>query len=117
MIALSSAEAELYALVRRATAAVGLQSLAEDLGSQLGVRIMIDASATLSIVRRQGLGKLRHVNTRYLWIQQKVAEGEVKVMKIDGVNNLANGLTKHVSAAMMRQFCDGIALREPDEKG
>ena len=32
VIVLSSAEAELYALVRGATAAVGLQSLAEDMG-------------------------------------------------------------------------------------
>ena len=37
-------------------------------------------------------------------------------MKIEGINNLANALTKHVSAALLRQFCDGISLVTHDEK-
>ena len=50
-IALSSAEAELYALTKCASQALGMTSLASDFGDELKVDISTDASATLAIVQ------------------------------------------------------------------
>ena len=69
-IALSSAEAELYALVAASAEALGLQAYAVDLGMSLTPRIMTDASAALGIAQRRGLGKVRHVQTQALWVQE-----------------------------------------------
>ena len=71
-VAMSSAEAELYSLTKGAAVALGMLSLCRDLGMGLKAAVHSDASATLSIVQRQGLGKLRHVNVQYLWVQENV---------------------------------------------
>ena len=53
-IAQSSAESELLAIVRAATEALGMISLAADLGIDLTARIHVDASAALGILERRG---------------------------------------------------------------
>ena len=44
-----------------------------------------DSSAAKSFVARRGLGKMRHIEVRNLWLQQEVAEGKVKVVKVRGI--------------------------------
>ena len=50
VIATSSGEAELYALNRAAAEALGIQSLAKDLGIELSICIEIDALTTMGII-------------------------------------------------------------------
>ena len=54
-IALSSGEAELGGICRGASIALGLQSLASDLGIKLHLEILTDATAAIGICRRRGL--------------------------------------------------------------
>ena len=56
-----------------------------------------DASASLAIVGRRGLGKLRHLDTNYLWIQEKAAKGDLNFKKVFGVDNGADLFTKSLS--------------------
>ena len=65
VIALSSAESEYYALTKCAAQSMGLQSLMKDLGVDLSIRVMTDASAAKAIACRRGLGKVRHIATRF----------------------------------------------------
>ena len=58
---------------------------------------MGDASAALAIVARWGLGKLRHLDTNYLWIQEKAAKGDLNFKKVAGVDNGADLFTKTLS--------------------
>ena len=37
---------------------------------------------------------MRHIDTNQLWVQDKVANKEIDVMKVPGEDNLADGLTK-----------------------
>ena len=69
---MSSGEAELYSLTKGASQTLGLMSLARDFGLELGGQLHTDANATLGIIQREGLGKLRHVNVQYLWIQDRI---------------------------------------------
>ena len=71
-IALSSGEAELGGICRGASNALGLQSLARDLGILLDVEILTDATAAIGICRRRGLGKIRHLHVADLWIQDRL---------------------------------------------
>ena len=68
-IALSSGEAEYNALVKAAAEGIGLQSILRDLGFETSVEVYTDSSATKSIASRIGVGKVRHIHTKLLWIQ------------------------------------------------
>ena len=67
VIALSSADVELYALLKGAGQVLGLKSMGWDFGDDLSARLWSDASAAIVISQRCGLGQLRHIQTQYLW--------------------------------------------------
>ena len=99
-VALSSAEAEFYAMIEAVTRAKGLQNLARDVGfSDLVsvIRLGTDSDAAKSFVNRRGLGKMRHIEVRNLWLQKEVAEGNVVVVKVMGTKNPADLMTKELS--------------------
>ena len=93
--ALSSGEAEFYGVVRGAGHGLGFQALLRDLGITAKLRLWTDSSAALGICSRQGLGKLRHIDTHTLWVQQAVRSGRFELKKIKGNENPADLLTKH----------------------
>ena len=68
VVALSSAEAELYGLVRASAESPGLIAM---YGTHMNGVILGDANAALAIVANRGLGKLRHLHTNHLWIQEQ----------------------------------------------
>ena len=72
VIALSSGEAELYALVKAAAQAKGLTSLLWDYGHHVDTTVHTDSTAALGIVHRKGLGKTTHIEGQYFWVQEKV---------------------------------------------
>ena len=94
-IALSSGEAEFAGVLRGAGQGLGFQSLLKDLGIEVPLRVWTDSSAAIGICSRQGLGKLRHLDTHTLWIQQAVRSGRVDLRKVLGEENPADLLTKH----------------------
>ena len=75
VIALSSGEAEFYALTKASAMAMGARALLEDLGITLKIRVLTDATTGKAIASRRGLGKVRHIATHELWIQDKVMRG------------------------------------------
>ena len=66
LIALSSAEAELYSILKGVSEALGYASMHADWGQQMSCEAKADASAALGIIARRGLGKLSHIDTTYL---------------------------------------------------
>ena len=71
----------------------------EHLALHWGSRVCLqtwDSSAAIGICSRQGLGKLRHIDTQTLWIQEKVRLKEVIIKKVRGECNPADPLTKHL---------------------
>ena len=53
-----------------------------------------DSSAVMGICTRQGLGKLRHIDTQTLWVQEKVRTKQITLRKVLGDVNPADLLTK-----------------------
>ena len=95
-IALSRAEAELSGIVKGAAQAIGLRSVAADLGQTYELELKTDATAAIGICRRRGLGKIRHLHTADLWVQDKVKTGDFALSKILGAENPADLLTKYL---------------------
>jgi hypothetical protein len=97
-ISLSSGEAEFYGVVKASGVSLGYQALLRDVGLALPIRVWTDSTATIGICGRQGLGKLRHVDTQCLWIQQRVRDGSVELCKVKGEENPADLFTKHLTS-------------------
>ena len=110
-VAMSSAEAELFALTKGASTSLGLISLARDLGLQLDAKVHSDASAALAIAQRQGLGKVRHLRVQYLWVQEKVRRKDLTVHKVNGKLNPADLLTKHLPVAEMKFHTEALGFQ------
>ena len=97
-VSLSSGEAEFYGVVKASGVSLGYQALLRDVGVDLPIRVWTDSTATIGICGRQGLGKLRHVGTQCLWIQQRVRDGSVELCKVKGEENPADLFTKHLTS-------------------
>ena len=103
-IALSSGESQFHVTVKAATMGLGTMGLMEDLGVEVGVQVNTDSSVAKSLASRRGAGRVRHIEVRELWVQDRVAKGELTVVKVKGENNVADGLTKHVERHKMDAY-------------
>ena len=111
-IATSSGEAELYAAVKGAAELIGLQSLATDLGKRLAIELRVDAKATIGIVTRSGLGKMRHIEVGHLWIQQAIKNGRLAVKKVLGTENIADLMTKYLDHGTVSRHMDRLGFQD-----
>lgn len=102
-ISLSSGEAELHGIAKAASHALGIRSLMADLGWQMAIEVHSDAIAAIGIARRRGVGKIRHLDTTDLWLQEKVKLGDIQLHKVPGAQNPADLLTKHLSRPQMNE--------------
>ena len=109
-ISLSSGEAELQGIAYGSAQALGLQSLLLDLGWKLKIRVHSDATAAIGICRRKGIGKIRHLATTDLWIQDKVRSKVIELRKVLGVDNPADVLTKYVNRQTMEKALQAMGL-------
>ena len=113
-ITLSSAEAELLAMTKATAETIGVLHMMKDMGKKKKGIVYADSSAALAIADRNGSGKLRHVNIRMLWIQEKEKRGEVELRKVRGAVNPADLMTKYMAgprmADLMRRL--GQVLRD-----
>ena len=96
---------------------MGLQSLLRDWGLELKLEVLSDSSAARGMSQRQGLGKMRHVQTRYLWVQERVKEGHMKVLPVRGKNNPAEVLTKAVSGKLRSKHLKTLGFRSGAARG
>ncbi len=93
-MATPSGETEYYALTRAAAEALGLQSVARDFGVNCTVRIWVDPSAAKAMASRAGLGRTRHLEVRFLWVQEAVKSKRLEIRKIKGTANPSDIATK-----------------------
>ena len=94
-IATSVGEAEYYAALKGAAEGLGVQALARDLGIELGVRLWSDSTSARGIACRRGLStRTRHLEVKYLWLQEAVARKRIQWGKIHTSVNPADLLTK-----------------------
>ena len=103
-IVLSSAEAEYYAMVEGATRGIGVQTMLREIGIEAAIVLSTDSSAAKSLGSRRGTGRIRHLETKWLWLQLEVAAGRIKLEKVAGELNPADLLTKYKNAAEIEKL-------------
>ena len=81
-VALSSGEAELNAMLKAASEGLCLKYLLEEIGEGKMLHLRGDSSASHGTLQRLGSGRVKHLQTRQLWLQEKVYTGEVSVENV-----------------------------------
>ena len=107
-IALSVGEAEYYALVKAAAEGLAMVALGRDLGYEFNLRIWVDSTTAKAIVTRLGLGKVRHMEVKFLWAQEALRRKLFEMRKITGERNPADVLTKAMSMVEMKEKIESI---------
>ena len=74
-----------------------MKKMLEELGDPVEMVLATDSSAAKSLGSRRGAGMIRHLETKWLWLQVEVPEGRIKLEKVPGDVNPADVLTKHKS--------------------
>ena len=115
-VTLSSAEAELVAMTKATAEVMGILNMVRDLGEKKHGIVYADSSAALAIADRKGSGKLRHINVRMLWLQEKERRGEVELRKIKGELNPADLMTKYMPGTRVADLMRRIGQRRKEEK-
>ena len=98
-VATSSAEAELYSMAEGAARGLGVQSLLQELQCSTELVLGTDSAAAKAFASTRGLGRMRHIDVKNLWIQGLVRLGRVVLQKVRGDQNAADVLTKFLDRA------------------
>ena len=113
IIAISSGEAEFYGVVKASSIGLGCKAMLADMAYLVMLHVHTDAEAAKGIASRTGLGKTRHIAVHYLWVQERVRNGDIVLHKVKGTVNPADLLTKYLSAPIMSKlmnlYCFGYA--------
>ena len=111
IISLSSAEAELNAAVKMVSETLGVRNLYEAAGVSKLIVVKTDSSACNGILHREGCGKVKHLETRQLWVQSHVANKSVDIQKVPRALNPSDCMTHHWSASDGLSHFASIGLR------
>jgi len=109
-IALSSTEAEWYAGTSGAAEGLYLIGLLKFLGIPLDLELYMDSSGSRGVAGRQGVGRIRSLEVRTLWLQQRVKDGEVVVKSVKGTENPADVGTKPLAVDTLKKMARKIGL-------
>eukprot|EP00973_Karenia_brevis_P006094 828765-Karenia_brevis.AAC.1 len=61
------------------------------------------------MVHRSGLGKVRHVNVQFLWVQYHVQKKTLEIGKIEGRSNPADLMTKHLTKDVINHHLEAMS--------
>ena len=103
IIALSSGEAECYASVSSSCDGIYLsRCLNFCSGLEVKIKLLLDSSSARQILSRSGVGRIRHLCVKVLWLQQKVEAKEIHVGAVGTVDNIADLGTKRLNCNTTR---------------
>ena len=88
-----------------------MKSVLSDFDHPVSIEIHSDATAAFGICKCQGLGRVRHLATADLWLQQRVKAKELLLFKVPGKDNPADVFTKHKSLPEILRFLSMMGVR------
>ena len=114
MVTLSTAEAELLAIIDGAIAIKGVEALLTDMGMFVeNKEIASDSTAALTISTGSSSWRTRHLKIKANWIQEQVSYGQFTTTHCPGERQLADLLTKALSSARIASLLQLWRVGEP----
>ena len=89
------------------------QNLMAEIEVKWSVEVASDSSAAISISSKSGVGKTRHIHTRWLWVQDAVRNKQIKLKKIDGATNVSDMGTKPLEPKRHLELMKQLLLAPP----
>eukprot|EP00971_Amphidinium_carterae_P350742 6491716-Amphidinium_carterae.2 len=119
VIAQSSAEAEVYAAASGVSSGLLLHKLLTWIGVDLHpeIGLAMDSSAGKAIISRLGVGTVRHLEVKCLWMQLLHKQRRLRVMKVKGESNVADIGTKVLAPARFEMLRAMMSMRRVDMSG
>ena len=109
MISLSSCESELHSMVSGCCDAIYIRRCLEFLvGQAVEQWQFTDNSAARQLASRQGVGRIRHLSGKLLWVQDVVMEQGVKLCQVPAQWNFSDIGTKSLQKERMSLLLCGI---------
>ena len=106
----SGEEAEGYALGSGACEGLFICAVAIELGVELKLAVHSDSTATISQHTKMGLGRMKHVELRFLFVKDFLKRERLTLCKIPGTENPADLGTKVLEVDTHRHLCSIIGL-------
>ena len=94
-VALSSAEADLYAIVKGSIEGIGVQSLMRELGHRVKIVVSTDSAAARGAILQSGVSRMKHVSINQMWVQEKAARNLIEYKKVERARNPSDLMTHH----------------------
>eukprot|EP00435_Cladocopium_sp_Y103_P015276 s4186_g3.t1 len=115
VISLSSAESELHSMVAGCCDGIFIKNCLQFLlGLDIQHHQYTDNSAARQLISRQGVGRIRHLSGKLLWMQNAVLKGDVLVHQVSTVWNFSDVGTKALSRVRLYFLLCGIGLVEAE---
>jgi hypothetical protein len=98
---------------RAAASAIMMRQFYEQVGLPVRAVIQSDSSAARGMASRIGCGKIRHLQIRDLWIQERVRSGDLLLEKALTADNTSDLGTKHIDAKRIEKLVglSGMSFR------
>ena len=104
-------ECEYCGLTHGAAHGLGLRSYMAKLGFEMSLEILSDSSAARAFASQRGLGRQRHIQTRYLWLQERWQQDISQCKRSQPRTTLRTFFTKAASRATLERHKRTIGLR------
>jgi hydroxylamine reductase (hybrid-cluster protein) len=114
-VALSSSEAEYYAMSEAAKEIKFLTQVIESMGLPIKKPIMVyvDNVGAIFVAENHSATKhTRHIDARYHFVREFILDGDIKIVFVTSALNKADIFTKNISNETYRQHIDSFILHQ-----
>ena len=111
-VALSTAEAELNASLKASCEGLFVKTVCQEMFRPIYIVLYGDSSASHGILQREGCGAVKHLAVRQLWLQEKVRDESVQIVKLPRARNFADALTHYWSSEADGHYANMGLIRE-----
>jgi hypothetical protein len=112
--ALSSGEAEYYAASQGAADLMHVAELLKFVGANPQPKLRSDSTACLGMASRSGVGRVRHLETRALWLQEQLQKEKFVMEKCGTIDNLSDIGTKALDEKRHHYLVKMIGMADLD---
>ena len=112
---MSKGEAEPYAIGSGTCEGLHVKMILGELGEHVKLEVFSDSTAGISAQSRLGMGKMKHVQLRNLFVQDKVRAGDMRLLKVRTDDNVSDIGTKPVDQKTLEKHLVSIGMAPTSE--
>ena len=106
----SSCESELLALNTGAVEGKLVISILAEINLHPELVLFSDSASGTAAVERRGLGRMRHINIKELWLQDEIREKRLSIRRVASSVNMADAFTKPLPRPKFQQLLQALGM-------